>query len=173
MRCGRSRQFFTPDIEQSWVSLYSAHRRGPVDSHALKYYHFAKTFSGYDNSQSLNMKSIADPDVNSPADLLQKIEELRLYGDVFMYRGHKDLEQPLRPTIGRAHPLRSRHWGSWYMFEEQLLEDFKKYSRPLLTPSEEPSVGLDMRHSLDFGDSEIDHANGSAVGFAMLDPPYW
>ncbi|HBG74506.1 MAG: hypothetical protein A2X25_14405 [Chloroflexi bacterium GWB2_49_20] len=75
--------------------------------------------------------------ISTISDLLNHIGSL---GPFSMYRGQANSTWKLIPSIGRLDNIRMSVFG-WHIFEEELLEKFKKYSIPHL--STEPKNDVD------------------------------
>ena len=77
---------------------------------------------------------INEATVESVTDLLVLVDQYELHGEGAVFRG-QSLDWPLIPEIGRdAFLLQGRDgYDSWLDFEDNLLNDFKKFSYPYVT----------------------------------------
>lgn len=67
--------------------------------------------------------------IESVIDLLIGIKKSNLID--FFFRGHSNSDWDLTPTIGRSH-CQSKYYLKWVDLEDDLLEEFQKFSRPYL-----------------------------------------
>jgi hypothetical protein len=77
------------------------------------------------NNQKYRTKTIS-----SVLEMLEYIKSLDLTGNL-IYRGQRDQSWSLIPSIGRF-DVDKLGYENWPVFEENLLEQFRKYSLPYL-----------------------------------------